>query len=276
MDGCSTDFSGVHGVTMAVAFNDHIKRTSEYTALPEHIEVLPELNGRHELPDITALVDSILRHGQLQPVTIRKTGKNPVLVAGFSRWRAISYINANKLTPAPLELSCSYTQLTEKQAFLANIEENRVRNETSPIDDAYNVQRLINVYQMSEQEVATAYRVSVSWVKDRLQLLELTPEAEVAVRSGRVKPSAAKAISKLSQEQQRKVLEKKGTIEHKDVKPAKSKPVSRDLALLRLIAAVFEDVVIGADGPAGNADGYVEIDVKLISALWNYIEAQKA
>src|SRR5690348_9978533 len=172
---------------MAVEFEIKGTRTSEYGFLPEELEIIPEMNGRHELPDVQWIVDSILRHGQLQPITIRRTGGKPVLVAGFSRWRAVNEINSKGLSERPLRLRCSYTALNEKQAFLANIEENRVRNQTTPMDDAYNIQRLINVYQMTEQEVADSYRETVTWIKGRLSLIELIPEAEKAVRDGRVK-----------------------------------------------------------------------------------------
>jgi hypothetical protein len=53
----------------------------------------PKMNGRYELPDIGWIVDSILRHGQLQPVTIRRTASKPVLVAGFSRWHPHRLVN---------------------------------------------------------------------------------------------------------------------------------------------------------------------------------------
>lgn len=212
---------------MAVDFEVPGTRTSEYLFLPTDIDILPEMNGRHELPDVQWIIDSILRHGQLQPITIRRTGKRPVLVAGFSRWRAVLEINEQGLTPKPIALRCSYTQLSEKQAFLANIEENRVRNQTTPIDDAYNIQRLINVYQMTEQEAAEAYRATVPWIKGRLGLLELAPEAEVAVREGRVGASAAQEIAKLSRNQQKRVVEKKGKITTADVKEVKEKDSPR-------------------------------------------------
>ena len=78
---------------MAVEFDVKGTRTSEYLFAPEQLEIDPSLNGRHELPDIQWIVESILTHGQLQPVTIRRSGGKPVLVAGFSRWRAVSQIN---------------------------------------------------------------------------------------------------------------------------------------------------------------------------------------
>ena len=206
---------------MAVEFDVKGSRTSEYRFLPEMLEIDPQMNGRHETPDIEWIVDSILRHGQLQPVTIRRTAGKPVLVAGFSRWRAVTEINKRKLTEKPLELRCSYTALTEKQAFLANIEENRVRNQTTPMDDAYNIQRLINVYQMTEQECAEAYRASPSWIKSRLQLIEATPEVEKEIRAGTIKGTAATTIAKLSKEHQTnlaKVAKEKGKITPADIK----------------------------------------------------------
>ena len=206
---------------MAVEFDVKGSRTSEYRFLPEMLDVDPNMNGRHDLPDIGWIVDSILRHGQLQPVTIRRTASKPVLVAGFSRWRAISKINKDKLTEKPLELRCSYTALTEKQAFLANIEENRVRNATTPMDDAYNIQRLINVYQMTVDEVKDAYRAeSTAWVKNRLALIEATPAVEKQIRAGKIKGPAAKAIVKLKKEHQdklAKVAEEKGKVTPTDI-----------------------------------------------------------
>lgn len=233
---------------MAVEFTVQGTRTSEYLFLPEDLTVDPAMNGRHDLPNIDWIVESILAHGQLQPVTIRRTEGRPVLVAGFSRWRAISHINKKNLAPKALRLRCSYTQLTEQQAFLANIEENRVRNATTPIDDAYNIQRLINVYQMTEQEAADAFRASPSWVKGRLRLLELTPEAEKAVREGRVDGPATKAIAKLSKEHQKAVVAKAGKITAADVKreaPAAAKkeavPVAIHPKVRKAITVLFAE-----------------------------------
>jgi ParB/RepB/Spo0J family partition protein len=234
------------GIPMAVDFDVKGTRTSEYRFLPESIEIDPAMNGRHELPDIQWIVDSILRHGQLQPVTIRRTAGKPVLVAGFSRWRAVSEINKNKLTEKPIELRCSYTALNEKQAFLANIEENRVRNATTPMDDAYNIQRLINVYQMTESEVAESYRASASWVKGRLTLIEATPEVEKQIRKGTIKGPAAKAIAKLSKDHQKNlaaVAEKKGKVTAADIQkevgtPVKAKPATAPKSALDLADAM--------------------------------------
>jgi ParB family transcriptional regulator, chromosome partitioning protein len=257
---------------MAVAFDTPISRgVTEWAAYPEELEFDPQANGRHDLPDICDLIQSLLTFGQLQPVTIRKSEGKPVLVAGFSRWRAISEINEKSLSPVKLKLRCSYTQLTEVQAFLATIEENRVRNETTPMDDAYNIQRLINVYQMTEQKVAEAYRTTPAWVKGRLQLLELTPEAEKAVRSGRVAPSAAKALAKLSKSHQKAVLAKtEGKVTTKDVvsvAPAPAPKKSSPTAISNAIAAILKEDAAERSQWAEDTYENINISVKALDKL---------
>jgi hypothetical protein len=223
---------------MAVEFKVQGTRTSEYLFLPGDVVVDAECNGRHDLPDIQWLIESILKvesmggHGQIQPVSIRRTGGDPVLCAGFSRWRAVSAINKDMLLwvdgapkkrarEKPMALRCSYSALNEKQAFIANIEENRVRNMTKPMDDAYNIQRLVNVHQMAENEIADIYHESARWIRGRLALIEATPEVEKQIRAGKIKGPAAQAIAKLSKEHQKnlaKVAEEKGKVTAADVR----------------------------------------------------------
>jgi len=232
---------------MAVEFDSEIKRgVTEWSALPEELEVDPTMNGRHELPDIQWIIDSILRHGQLQPVSIRRSGGKPTLVAGFSRWRAVSEINKRGLSEKPLRLRCSYTALNDKQAFLANIEENRVRNATTPMDDAYNIQRLINVYQLTEQEVAETYRESAKWVRGRLDLIEATSEVETEIRAGTIKGPAMKEIAKLSGEHQKnlaKVAKANGKVTKEDIRKEVGKPEKKkDLPAVKTVLELADSL----------------------------------
>lgn len=232
---------------MPVTFTDSEIKRSEglWKGMPEDIDLLPELNGRHDLPNIEWLITSILTVGQIQPVTIRKTGGRPVLTSGYSRWRAVQEINKRKLTPEPLRLVCSYSQYTDKQAFIVTIHENIVRNATTPMDDAYNIQKLINVFQMPMDEIAETYRASMAWVKDRLTLLEVAPEVETAIREGRIKPTAAVAIAKLGRAVQKAVVAKPGPVTAKDIKNAapipERKAVSSVLSLKQAISVMLAE-----------------------------------
>lgn len=271
---------------MAVKFTTDHTRTSEYRFNVEDITIRPDLNGRTELPDIEWLITDILLRGQHTPAVIRNDGGLAVLVSGFSRWRAISEINKRGLAPLTMQLRCTYVQCSEAEAFLINISENRFRNPTTPIDDAHNIKRLLNVYGRTEDQIAAIYfptaktenelKEARKFVQERIALITLVPEAETAVREGRVTPTAAKAIAKLSEAQQKKVLEKEGTIDRKDVTPAverkvTAKPVPKDAELLRRIALMFEDVAGILYTKEMIEEGYVQVDRVLLVNLFEYV-----
>lgn len=273
---------------MAVKFTTDHTRTSEYRFNVEDITIRPDLNGRTELPDIEWLITDILFRGQHTPVVIRNDGGLAVLVSGFSRWRAISEINRRGLSPVVIPVRCTYVQCSESEAFLINISENRFRNPTTPIDDAHNIKRLINIYAKTEDQIAEIYfptaktenelKEARKFVQERVALIALVPEAETAVRAGRVTPTAAKAIAKLSEAQQREVLKKEGTIERIDVvfpkEPKiapKLKPVPKDAELLRRIALMFEDVAGILYTKEMAEEGYVQVDRILLVNLFEYV-----
>jgi hypothetical protein len=126
----------------------------------------------------------------------------------------------------------------------------------------------------TENELAEARR----FVKDRISLISLVPEAEAAVRNGRMTESAAKAIAKLPSAKQRKVLDSTpGNIERRDVvppAPKAPKPAPKDHELLRRITAVFDDIV--GDLLHDEDEQWLEVDRKLLVKLWEYVEEVKA
>jgi hypothetical protein len=264
---------------MPASFNVEMKRDAIYKCMPENIEVRPELNGRQDKPDIEWLISDILKHGQLQPVGIWSDAGTPVLSYGFSRWRAISEINKRGLTPQPFEIKCTFLKTNEQGAFVRNISENRMRNETTPIDDAHNIQRLFT-WMMTPEQVANVYfpmaatveevKKAVKWVNDRVELIKLTPEAEQAVISGRLNETAAQAISKLSAAQQRKALAKEGKITAKEIKPAKPKKLKIDAELRRRITAALETADFENYDEATSL--WIEVHAEPLIALRNYIE----
>lgn len=266
---------------MAVQFNAEHSRTSEYRFLPQNIDIRPELNGRHDKPDVEWLIADILKIGQQVPVAIWSDAGTPVLASGFSRWRAVSEINKRGLTPKPLELRCTYIQCNEKGAFIRNISENRMRNPTSAIDDAHNINRLIEAWQMSIEEVALIYfpiaattdeiASAVKWVSAKLELVKLTPESERAVLDGRLNESAAAAIAKLSSRQQREALaSKEGKISAKDIKPSKPRAIKIDPELRRRITAVLESAAWETFDESKSL--LIEVHADTLAALKNYIE----
>ena len=216
-------------------------RVSIYKFRPEDIVIKAENNGRHDTPNVDWLIQDIVSVGQLEPVLVRKDGDKPVLVAGFSRWRAIVEINKRKLTPEPLPILASYFRGNEVEGFKANIRENRFRNSTTDLDDSHNVVRLLS-YEIPYESIAALYfpqagddgamKKAVAWVKRRAKLATLTPEAEAAVQRGDIKPTAAVHIAQLAAEVQ-KDLVKKGRVTASDIRKAEGKKLKMTSAEIK-------------------------------------------
>lgn len=219
---------------MAVDFTDKdsYSRTSEYLFDPAAIKIKPKLNGRHDLPDIEWLITDIAANGQLEPVIIRSDGGIAVLSAGFSRWRAIVEINKRKLTPVPLKIRCSYFKGDEVDGFKVAIRENRFRNQTTPLDDAYNIAQLKR-WGQTEEEIAELYQQEVKWIRSREKLVELAPEAKEALKAGRLKAPAAAKLARMSAAAQKEAVAGEGKVKLPK-KPA-SKPTEKITTIKREI-----------------------------------------
>jgi ParB-like chromosome segregation protein Spo0J len=223
---------------MAVDFKVDHSRTSQYAFFTKDFIIKPELNGRFEKPDLEGLIESIVKNGQLVPCTVRMDGGRPVLLDGHCRWQAIVEINTRKLVPGKMKVNCVYFKGTEREGFIAGIETNRERKSTTPIDDAHNIARLQR-YNLGISEIADIYHEDSAWVNGRLALLTLSDESRVAVRSGKVKPNAVKALAKMSEEQQSEAL-KEATSEKPVTKAALKPALVPKPALRTVVKAIAE------------------------------------
>jgi len=225
---------------MAVSFSSETMTRSGalYVDYPENILIDPELNGRHELPDIEELAADIEAHGQYTPVVVRKNDAGQaVLVYGHRRWRALLLLNERN-PDNKRKITCNYVALTEAEAFAAAIGENRFRKDVSPIDDAENIRIMRQRFAKSDEDIAAIYfpqaktdeakTEALRFVKQRAALIELAPEAAQAVRDGRVKITAAVHLAKLSRDQQKVVVSKGGRVKGKDINPVTPKVTTPD------------------------------------------------
>ncbi len=241
---------------MALALKVKVTRRNEYWINPNLIRTDPELNGRTDLPGVEWLIDSIMLMGQLQPCGIRNVGGIPTLAYGHSRWRAVTEINQRKKVPGGLELRCVAVDGNPCDGFLAAIHENYIRNAPTQLDEAGNILRLRR-FGKTDEEIADVFHKDVRWVRDRALLMNATPEVQEAVRSGKVKPTAAKVIAKMSEEAQRQAV-KEGVMP-----PAAPKVASASRPVLRAVVKAIAD---GGMAPfaVASEDGAPEFCQKLL------------
>lgn len=264
-----------------VEFTTEISRGSTtYQAYPEEIKIDPELNGRHEDSSVENLAADIEANGQHEPVICRKNDQGePVLTVGHRRYRAICLLNERN-PKSRRKINFLYKRMSDTEAFITAIGENRFRKDVSPIDDAANIEILRRRFNFGDADIAKIYfpeaqteeekKAALRFVKERSSLIELAPEAAQAVRDGRMKVTAAVALSKLSRDQQKKKVANSGKIATKDVKPAKpikAKPQQRDAELMKRIGAMLEDVEGLLEDTTAQ---YIEVERVLLLNLSNY------
>lgn len=230
---------------MAVLWNDSagVDRTANggYTVLPENVIIRPEFNGRSEETDVTELAEDIKHRGQLVAAVCFKSDTGwPVLIAGHRRYRAVIKLNEGITNPEEkIRLKFNYEKVkSDEEALDITVAENRNRTDTNPIDDAHNIMIYQVKFGKGLEEIAKKYFAgadtpeklakAVTWVKERIKLLELTPEAQEKLRKGEFSTTAAQQLAKLQPTEQTKFLAEKAKTGEKikvaDVKTATEQP----------------------------------------------------
>ena len=85
---------------------------------------------------IAELANSILEHGIIQPIVVRKKAKGYEIVAGERRYRAA---RKAELKTVP----CLVRELTDEQNMLLAIIENMQREDLNPIEEAQAIEKMI-------------------------------------------------------------------------------------------------------------------------------------
>lgn len=143
---------------------------------------------------ISVLADSISKHGVLQPILIRPipTGGYQI-VAGERRWRAAKAAGL-------LEIPAFIKELGDAEAAQIALIENLQREDLNPVDEAQGYERLMNGFDMTQEQVAESVGKSRSAVANALRLLKLDSKTLELVRSSELSAGHAKALLSVEDE----------------------------------------------------------------------------
>lgn len=148
---------------------------------------------------IEELAESIKSQGVMQPIVLRPVGSDRYeIIAGERRWRAAQRSGMEKI-PAVVR------QVDDESALAMSLIENIQREDLNPLEEAKALQRLVDDFQFTHQEVAEAVGKSRSAVTNTLRLTHLAdPVAEMLVR-GDLEMGHARALLTLEQDDQAEV-----------------------------------------------------------------------
>ncbi|MBQ8249601.1 MAG: ParB/RepB/Spo0J family partition protein [Clostridia bacterium] len=156
---------------------------------------------------IIRLADSIRRYGILQPLTVRRIESEGVfgslfeIVAGERRLRAAKLLGLQ-------EIPCIILKVDSKKSAELAIIENIQRENLNLFEQASAIASLIDMYGLTQEEVARQLSTSQSFVANKLRILRLTvPEREKILKYGLTERHARALLRISSAEDRLRIIE---------------------------------------------------------------------
>ena len=144
-----------------------------------------------EKESLEELSNSIKEHGIIQPITVRKMGRDHFqIISGERRFQAAKIVGISEI-PAFIRIA------DDKKMLEMAIVENIQRKDLNAIEIGLSYQRLIDECQLTHSELSQKVSKDRSTVSNFLRLLKLHLEIQKAVRIGDLSMGHARAILSL-------------------------------------------------------------------------------
>jgi ParB family chromosome partitioning protein len=142
--------------------------------------------------DIAELAESIKTNGILQPLTVRATESGTYqLVAGERRLRAAKLAGFE-------EVPCISVNLTDRNSAVMALVENIQRKDLNFFDEAEAIDRLIDIYGLTQEDAAIRLGKSQPTVANKLRLLRLSADERAKILQFGLTERHARALLKLT------------------------------------------------------------------------------
>ncbi len=146
------------------------------------------------------LADSIREHGVLQPPTIEDAGDGTFyIIQGERRTRASRMAGLSRI---PVILK-KYSEVDKLEVALI---ENIQREDLNPIEEAVAYQKLMQIAQLNQEELARRVGKNRSTVTNALRLLKLPEDMQNALISGGITAGHARALLSVADSANQRIL----------------------------------------------------------------------
>lgn len=134
------------------------------------------------------LADSIKQHGLIEPLIVQEGKKGFFqIIAGERRWRAAKIAGLKEIPVIVKEYS-------DREVMEIALIENLQREDLNPIEEAEAFQRLIEEYELKQDEVAERVSKSRAAVTNSLRLLKLDERVRSMIIEDKIKSGHARAL----------------------------------------------------------------------------------
>ena len=173
-------------------------------------DIIPNRFQPREVFDERALKElavSIKEHGVIQPIIVRNVNGKYEIIAGERRYKASALAGQTKI-PAIIR------NLDDKESSKVALLENLQRKNLNAIEEARTYQKILEIDQMTQEELAKTMGKSQSAVANKLRLLNLPDEVQEALLKEQISERHARALlnvpdAKKQKELLNKVIEEK-------------------------------------------------------------------
>ena len=153
-------------------------------------QVVPNQNQpRTEFDEaaLEELADSIRQFGVIQPLLVQKSGKYYEIIAGERRWRAAKLAGLKKVPVIIREYS-------KQEVVEISLIENIQREDLNAIEEARAYKRLLEEFDLKQEEVAKRVAKSRSAVTNSMRLLNLDERVQEMLIAEKISAGHARAL----------------------------------------------------------------------------------
>lgn len=169
-------------------------------------DIIPNRFQPREVFDEKALKElalSIREHGVIQPIIVRNVSNGKYeIIAGERRYKASALAGLTKI-PALIR------NLDDKESSKVALLENLQRRNLNPVEEARTLQKILELDQMTQEELAKSMGKSQSSVANKLRLLNLPDEVLDALLKEQISERHARALLNVPDSKKQKEFLKK-------------------------------------------------------------------
>lgn len=168
-------------------------------------QVEPNLNQPRKVfndEKLNQLAESILQHGIVQPIIVRKEGDIYRIIAGERRWRAARIAGLDTVPVIIKDVSNSEVM---EMALIENIQ----REDLNPIEEAEAFSKLLQEHDMTQEELSKTLGRSRSSIANSVRLLSLCETVRDMLATGELSTGHARALIVIEDRELQKQLAEK-------------------------------------------------------------------
>ena len=164
--------------------------------------ILVEKTDEVDEDALMELADSIRQFGILQPLLVQKKKNYYEIIAGERRWRAAKLAGIK-------EVPIIVKDYTDQEIVEISLIENIQRENLNPIEEAMAFKRLLQEFQLKQDEVAERVSKSRTAVTNSMRLLKLSPRVQQMIIDDMISTGHARALLAIDDEEQQFILANK-------------------------------------------------------------------